>query len=73
MVSPECDEKIPEEDELHFSSGLIRLEVVSDLAWTIGKLIKAGQSISAGGLWIGRRGTRRLWTIGPARMGDGQP
>ena len=40
MVCPECDQKIPNEDELYLSSGFIWLGVVSDLGWIFGKLIK---------------------------------
>jgi hypothetical protein len=40
MISPECDEKVSDENELHLSSGFIRLEVVADLGRIVCELIK---------------------------------
>jgi len=40
MVGPECDEMIPHENELDVAPGMIRLGVVADLGWTVGKLIE---------------------------------
>jgi hypothetical protein len=40
MVGPECDENIPDENELDVAPGIIRLGVVADLGWTVGKLIE---------------------------------
>ena len=41
MVGPECDEQIPDENELHLAPGVIRLGVVADLGWNVGKLIES--------------------------------
>lgn len=40
MVGPECDEKIPDENELYLAPGVIRLGVIADLGWIVGKLIE---------------------------------
>ena len=53
MVSPECDEKIPDEDELHLSSGFIRLEVVANLGWIVRKLIKQANQFPLAGFGEG--------------------
>ena len=36
MIRPVCDKPILYKDELHVSSGLIRLGVVPDLGWVLG-------------------------------------
>jgi hypothetical protein len=49
MVGPECDEKIADENELHIAPGIVRLGVVADLGWTVGKLIeKSNQFLLTG-------------------------
>ena len=50
MVSPECDEEIPDENELHLSSGCIRLGVIPDLRRIVGKLIKKADQFPLMGL-----------------------
>ena len=50
MVSPECDEQIPDEDELHLTFRIIRPGVVPDLGWIVGKLINKADQFPLTGL-----------------------
>jgi hypothetical protein len=40
VVCPECDEKIPDKQELDRAAGFIGLSVIPDLGWAFGKLIE---------------------------------
>ena len=57
MVGPECDEKIPDENELHLAAGFVRLGIIPDLGWAVGQLMEKADQFPLPG--FGQRDEKR--------------